>query len=153
MSLAFRAARAAMPSSTMKNSDPKPKPPGRPLFLMPGPPLVEAGRLDLLHLVCIRLAQPLQDALGLQGLLLVDLAEREADVDQDIVPRRRSLFAGQEPDVDVSPPPHHLDLGDLPIHVDDLEHLARYRQAHVSLPPPTLRTSDCGGPRRRPAHP
>src|ERR1700736_3229856 len=118
MSLAFRAARAAMPSSTMKNSEPKPKPPWRPLFLMPGPPLVEAGRFDLLHLVCIRLPQPLQDALGLQGLLLIDLAEREADVDQDVVAGRGSLFSGEEADVDVSPHPHYLDLGDLPIHVD-----------------------------------
>src|SRR5437870_13449461 len=91
MSLAFRAARAAMASSTMKNSEPAPKPPRPPLtFFMLDLLLVEAGGFDLLHLVCIRRPQPLQDALGLQRFLLVDFAEREADVDQDVVPRRRS---------------------------------------------------------------
>src|SRR5438309_8024439 len=44
--------------------------------------LIDARVFDLVDLVRIRLPQPLQHAQGLHRLLLVDLAEREADVDQ-----------------------------------------------------------------------
>src|ERR1700716_2436796 len=156
MSFALTAASTAIPSRPRSISGPRRRPPRlrRPSFTNPMVDLpirsVEAGRPYLFDLVGVGLAERLEYALRLQGLLLVDLAECEADVDEHIVAWGRALVAREQADVHVAADADHVDLGDLTPLVDDLDHLAGYRQAHLRHPPQTRRAPDCAGPRRRP---
>src|SRR4029450_13624810 len=65
----------------------------------PPPPLFDHRLLQGLELVGVRLADPLQEFQGGLGLVLVDLGEREADVDEDPVARLDDLIL-QQADVD-----------------------------------------------------
>src|SRR5256714_2574440 len=159
MSFALTAASTTIPSRPRSISGPRRRPPRlrRPSFTNPMVDLllhsVEAGRPYLLDLLGIGLAERLEYALRLQGLLLVDLAACEADRDEHIVARGRTLVAGEEADVHVAADADHVDLGDLTPLVDDLDHLAGYRQAHLRPPPQTRRAPDCAGLRRRSTQP
>src|SRR5205807_4620518 len=85
--------------------------------------LVDARLFELVDLVRVGLPQPLEHPQRLHRLLLVDLAEREPDVDQDVVAHLRRLPSREEADVDVAAHPRDLDLRDLLRGVDDLDEL------------------------------
>src|SRR2546421_12316622 len=97
--------------------------------------LVDARLLQLVELVRVGLPQPLQHPQRLGCLLLVDLAQGEPDVDQDIVAQLGRLGVREQTDVHVAADPSDLDLGDLLRGIDDLDDLARNREAHVRTPP------------------
>src|SRR5215216_104385 len=55
---------------------------------------------DLLELVAVRSAEQLEEVPGRLGLLLVDLRDREADVNEDPVAEVDRVVPRQQPDVD-----------------------------------------------------
>src|SRR5450755_4752843 len=96
------------------------------------------GSLDhagfqLLKLLLVVGTHPLEQVARRAGFLLVDLGDREPDVDQHPVAGPNAVSIGvEEADVDVAPDPGHVDLGQPIGSVDDLEDLTRYCQAHVA---------------------
>src|SRR5262249_4855512 len=129
MSLALAARTSATPISAS---------PSRELSFIPKPPdthLIDARLAELFELVGVRLAEALQHPKRLHRLLLVDLAEREADVNQHVLADLGALVAGEQAHVDVTADAGDLDLRDLPLGVDHLQDLAGDGQAHRSCPP------------------
>src|SRR5919106_6522434 len=95
-------------------------------------PLLDPGVGQGGQLVGVGLADPLEEVEGGLGLLLVDLGQGEADVDQHPVARRQLLVLEQA-DVDRPPDPAHVDLCQVGAVVHQLDDLTRNAQTH-SLP-------------------
>src|SRR6185312_9931707 len=87
------------------------------------------GRLKLLELQ-IKLSNLLKHAQSFLCLLLINLAHREANMDQHIVTNTRFIFP-QHADVDVSLYPAYFYFGDGILLVNNFHNLARYGQAHL----------------------
>src|SRR2546422_5605166 len=86
------------------------------------PPLLDHRSGQCGQLVVIGLADALQEGKGGRRLLLVDLGEGEAHMDEHPVPRL-DLPILQEADVDGPPHPAHVDLGQIlavGVELDDL---------------------------------
>src|SRR6185312_4310819 len=90
-------------------------------------------RPQLGELLLVVGAHPLEQGDGRARLLLVDLRDREADVDQDPVARLDRLVAFEETDVDGAPDPGNVDLGEPERLVDDLHDASWDGQAHLRV--------------------
>jgi hypothetical protein len=84
------------------------------------------------ELLLVLRAHLLEQLAGGARLVLVDLRDGEADVDQDPVARSHAV---EQPDVDGAPHPGHLDPGEPVGLVDDLHDPAGNGQAHPGRPP------------------
>src|SRR5918996_2255139 len=96
-------------------------------------PLLDLGVGQGGQLVGVGLADPLEKIEGGLGLLLVDLGQGEADVDQHPVARLQLLVLEQA-DVDRPADPAHVHLGQIGAIVHQLDDLTRDAQTHA-LPP------------------
>src|SRR6266545_3050797 len=97
-------------------------------------PLLDLGLRQGDQLVGVGLADPLQELECGLGLVLVDLGEREADVDQHPVARRQCLTLEQA-DVDRPLYPTDVHLGQVGPVRQQLHHLTRDPKAHPITPP------------------
>src|SRR5918999_4476826 len=96
-------------------------------------PLLDLGVGQGGQLVRVGLADPLEEVESGLGLLLVDLGEGEADVDQDPVARLQLLVL-QQADVDGPLDSADVDLGQVGAVVHELDDLTRDAETHL-LPP------------------
>ncbi len=90
--------------------------------------------LQLLELLLVVRAHPHEQIARRARLLLVDLRDREADVDQDPVSRPDALavvLGVEESHVDVAAYSRDVDFGQPIQIIDDLDDLPRNRQAHA----------------------
>src|ERR687893_1282463 len=100
--------------------------------------LLYLGRLKLLQLLLIFLADLLQGPQGGVRLGFIELGHGEAHVDEHPVPDLYPfLIMMNQADVYVPPNSPYARLGQIDVLVDDLDYLARYPQTHVL--PPSLR--------------
>ena len=85
------------------------------------------------ELLLVLRAHALEQRAGRARLVLVDLRDREADVDQDPVAGLDRLVAVEEADVDVPPDSGNIDLGEPVVLVDDLHDASWDGQAHLRV--------------------
>src|ERR671917_1209148 len=91
--------------------------------------LLYLGRLKLLQLLLVFLADLLQGPQGGVRLGFIELGHGEAHVDENPVPDLYSLLiVMNQADVYVPPNPTYLRLGKIDILVQDLDYPARYPQ-------------------------
>src|ERR671910_753020 len=103
--------------------------------------LLYLGRLKLLQLLLVFLADLLQGPQGGVRLGFIELGHGEAHVDENPVPDFYPLLiVMNQADVYVPPNPTHLRLGKIDIFVQDLDYPARYPQTHASATPFPQRT-------------
>src|SRR5690242_15447998 len=118
---------------------------GKKCFALPSPaPRSTSGRrysldharLELLELLLVLRAHLLEQAQGRLRLDLVDLGEREADVDEHpVAGAGAAVVVGvEQADVDRAANPGDVDLGEPVELVDNLDDLAGDGQAHGVLP-------------------
>src|SRR6516225_9109472 len=96
--------------------------------------LLDQGCLQRRDLVLVGLPDALEELHGRGRLLLVDLRQGEADVDQHPFARYRRVV-GKQPDVDHPPHSAHVHLGQVGLFRVKLDDLTGYAEAHVRPPP------------------
>src|SRR5690606_3257420 len=126
------AATSARAASGSRNSSMNRIASSRRIARRPAAPLDDRRRVERLDLVRVGLAQLLHRLDGELGLLLVDLRHGEAHVDEHPVVGPQVLV-GEEPDADRPLQAAHVDLGEVLLGVDDLDHPSRNPQAHVAV--------------------
>src|SRR4051794_32862700 len=99
---------------------------------------LDRARLALGELLLVLRAHGLQPLPPPPRLVLVDLRDREADVDEDPVAGHDFLVAVEQADVDRSANPGDVDLGEPVLLVADLHDASWDGQAHLAGRPPAV---------------
>src|SRR6185295_15026759 len=90
-------------------------------------------RLKLLKLQ-IKLTNLLEHAQRIRRLRLINLAHREAHVNQHVIANAHFILA-EHADIDVPFHPANFNFGNGVFEVDNLDYSSRYGQTHLACPP------------------